>query len=148
MAEQSEKLQAPKWDDLDLQIIAIKSRKPAAKLWEISEETGAPISTVWDRLQIIRGSDWYRDAVARAQSLAPKSLTRIERVIDDDDNDRGDGIAMGVLSGLGVLKSHAKNENTNTIESPEQVYAVMQGWTDSQHEQFRELCRMQSVDNV
>lgn len=119
--ERSEKRQDPKWDDLDLQIVAIKSRKPAAKLREISEETGAPISTVWDRIQVIRGSDWYRDAVARAQSLAPKALERVEDAIDDKLNERGDGIAMGVLTGLGVLSAKQKHEISGPDGKPIQL---------------------------
>lgn len=116
--DKPEKSPDPKWDDLDLQIVAIKARKPAAKLREISEETGSPPSTIWDRIQVIRKSDWFRDAVARAQSLAPKALDRVEDAIDDRANERGDGMAMGVLTGLGVLSPKHKLEHSGPDGGP------------------------------
>jgi len=119
--DRPEKQHDPKWDDLDLQIVAIKARSPNAKLREISEQTGAPSSTIWDRIQVIRGSDWYRDAVARAQSLAPKALERVEDVIDDRANERGDGIAMGVLTGLGILSPKQKHEHSGPDGKPIEI---------------------------
>lgn len=127
-------------DPLDLQIIAILEVNPgigcpriAGELTESGTPTGA--STVWDRLQRIRKSDWVEQMRKDLKELGGKILRSLDEGMEYGERKDRAAIAIRILQGLGVLVDKKKIELTGDdktfVELPtEEKAAIVQAYLD------------------
>lgn len=100
-------------DDLDLEIIAALEVDPKTPCRIIAERTGKGITTIWDRIQRIRKSDWVEQMRDDLKSLGGLSLEAVGGGLQFGMPNERASVAMRLLSGLGVLTDKHENVNRN-----------------------------------
>ena len=110
MGEEATKGPLSEFDDVDLQIIALRKDNPRIPIRKIGERVGLSSNAVWKRLRKIGESDWILDARNECIEMLPLALHVYCRALADKTAPIRDRLAAArdVLYGLAVLRKQSE----------------------------------------
>lgn len=100
-------------DALDAQILAAQRDNPGLSYRELGKKVGVSHVTIHRRLIKIHNSDPVQDAIKRIAELTPLASQVYEDILQDDQHPDRLPAARDVLRGRGILKDHARHENSS-----------------------------------
>jgi hypothetical protein len=108
-------------DSLDLEIIAALEVNPKTPCRIIAEKTGKGTSTIWDRIQRIRRSDWVEQMRDDLRSLGGIALEAVQDGMSNGDASDRAGVSLRLLNGLGALEDKRSVSINIADATPDQV---------------------------